>query len=238
VRLERRREWEQGRDCALRLREAGVRFVFGTAEEKPGELLERVRTLVEVGLPAEAALAALTGEAAEFLGAEERLGTIAPGLDATFTLWRADPLIEDGATPAWIFVDGFPTEFEEKKGKKGGGPAEGIDLTGVWALVFEVDGQGIQEATLTLEMEKDGSLSGTLGVASPLDASRITSEVEGEISGDEIELECQLAFGEFTLETRLTAEVEGDALTGESVSTGPWSEVPITQSFSGTREPE
>jgi hypothetical protein len=71
-----------------------------------------------------------------------------------------------------------------------------------------------------------------------LDASRITSEVEGEISGDEIELECQLAFGEFTLETRLTAEVEGDALTGESVSTGPWSEVPITQSFSGTREPE
>jgi hypothetical protein len=239
VRLERRREWEQGRDCALRLRDAGVRFVFGTAGEKPGELFERVRTLIEVGLPAEAALAALTGEAAEFLGVEERLGTIAPGQDATFTLWRADPLTEEDATPAWIFVDGFPTEFEEeKKAKKGGGPAEGIDLTGAWALVFEVEGQGIQEATLTLEMEKDGRLSGKLDVASPLDDSRITSDVEGEISGDELELECQLAFGEFTIETRITAEVEGDTLTGESVSTGPWSEAPITQSFSGTREPE
>jgi hypothetical protein len=243
VRLERRREWEQGRDCALRLREAGVRFVFGTAGAKPSELIERVRTLVEVGLPAEAALAALTGHAAEFLGVEQRLGTIAPGQDATFALWRADPLVDEDATAAWVFVDGFPSEFKEekKKGKKGGkgtGPAAGIDLGGSWALAFDVEGQGVQSGTLVLEMEPDGSLSGTLEVASPMDGARVTSEVEGEISGDELELTCELVFGEFTIDTRLTATVAGDALTGESVSKGPWSEAPMTQTFSGTRQPE
>lgn len=240
VRLERRKRWEEGRDCALRLQEAGVRFVFGTANEKPKELLERVRTLVETGLPAEAALAALTRDAAEFLGVERRLGRVEVGYDATFTLWRADPLSAKDASAAWVFVDGFPSEFkeEEKKKKSGEGPGEGIDPTGTWQLEFVVEGEGIKSAALTLEMEKDGSLSGTLEVDNPMGGTRVKTDVEGQVTADELELECTLSFGEFKIETTLTATIEGDLLDGDGSFHGPWSEEPTTQSFSGKRAPK
>jgi imidazolonepropionase-like amidohydrolase len=242
VRLERRTKWEEGRDCALRLEEAGVRLAFGTANEKPKELLERVRTLVEQGLPADAALAALTHDAAEFLGVQRRLGSVDVGYDATFTLWRADPLSVKDASVAWIFVDGFPTEFEEEKekakDKKGEGPSEGIDPTGTWQLEFVVEGEGIKTAELTLDMAQDGSLKGTLEVDNPMGGARIKTDVDGRVTADELELECTLTVGEFEIETTLTATIDGDSLEGDGSFHGPWSSEPMTQSFSGKRTPE
>jgi len=241
VRLERRSRWEEGRDCALRLHEAGVRFVFGTANAKPKELLEHVRTLVESGLPAEAALTALTRDAAEFLGVGRRLGRIEPGFDATLTLWRADPLSVKDASAAWVFVDGFPSEFKEEKKKEkksGEGPGEGVDPTGTWQLEFVVEGEGIKGAELTLEMEKDGELKGTIEVESPMGGAKIKTDVEGQVSGDKLELECTLAFGEFKIETTLTATIDGDSLDGDGSFHGPWSDEPTTQSFSGKRAPK
>ena len=242
VKLERRKRWEEGRDCALRLHEAGVRFVFGTASGKPKELLEHVRTLVETGLPPEAALVALTHDAAEFLGVERRLGRVEAGYDATFTLWRADPLSVKDASVAWSFVDGFPSEFKEEKKKEkkgnGEGPSEGIDPTGTWKLEFVVQGEGIKEAELTLEMEKEGALKGTLEVDNPMGGARVETEVEGQVTGDELELECTLAFGEFKIETTLTATIEGDSLDGDGSFHGPWSPEPTSQSFTGKRAPE
>ncbi len=243
VRLERRIQWEQGRDCALRLHEAGVDFVFGTANGKPGELLEHVRTLVEVGLPAEVALDALTHRAADFLGVGQRLGSLSAGHDATFTLWRADPLFDADASPAWVFVDGFPSELEEppkkkdKSKKKGEGPDQGIDPTGTWLLEF-TDAEGVKEATLTLEMEADGGLTGTLAFDNPMGGPRIESEVEGQVSGDQLELECSLDFGEFEIESSFTARLEGDELEGENSFVPPGSTTAIQQSFRATRQPE
>jgi hypothetical protein len=241
VRLERRTKWEEGRDCALRLHDAGVRFVFGTANAKPKELLEHVRTLVESGLPADAALTALTLDAAEFLGVGRRLGRIEPGFDATLALWRADPLSVKDASVAWLFVDGFPCEFKEEKKKEkkpGAGPGKGIDPTGEWQLEFVVEGEGIKRADLTLTMEKDGSLKGTIEVESPMGGDKIKTDVEGHVSGAELELECTLAFGQFEIETTLTATIEGYALDGDGKFHGPWGAEPRTQAFSGKRTPE
>jgi len=238
VRIERRREWEEKRAAALRLSEAGVRFVFGSASEKPGELLERVRALIEAGLPAERALEALTADAARFLGMEGRLGRIEPGHDATLVLWRSDPLTEKKASPAWVFVDGFPYEFpEEKKKDAGAGPAEGVDPSGTWELEFTVEGEGIRSAQLVLEMAKDGALSGTLVVENPMGGGKVRAEVEGRTSGAELELECELAFGEFKIQVSLEAELEGDALDGEGSFRGPWGPEPQTQTFTGKRTP-
>ena len=241
VRLERRSRWEEGRDCALRLHEAGVRFVFGTAGEKPKELLEHVRTLVENGLPAEAALTALTRDAAEFLGVGRRLGRIEVGYDATFALWRADPLSAKEASTAWVFVDGFPSEFKEDKKKekeKGEGPGKDVDPTGTWQLEFVVEGEGIKGAALTLEMDEDGTLTGTIEVDNPMGGARIESDVEGRVTADRLELECTLTFGEFEIETKLSATIDGDALDGEGSFHGPWGDEPRTQSFSGKRGPK
>ena len=237
VRVERRKEWEEKRDCALRLQEAGVRFVFGSGSSKPGELLERVRTLVKAGLPGDDALVALTSSAAQVLGMQNRLGRIEPGFDATFVLWRSDPLTDEKASAAWVFVDGFPSEFKEEK-KKGKGPADGVDPSGNWTLEFTVEGEGLRAADLTLEMAKDGTLSGTLEAENPIGGGRVETEVEGQVSGDEVELECTLAFGEVKIETKLVAKLAGETLDGEGSFRGPWGSEPRTQTFRGKRVPK
>jgi len=239
VRLERRRKWEEGRDCALRLSEAGVPYVFGTAGQKPSELLEHVRALVKAGLPAEEALAKLTDEAAHFLGVDRRLGVIEAGFDATFALWRSDPLTDEKASVAWMFVDGFPSEFREppKKASSGAGPAKGIDPTGSWNLTFDVKGEGIESATLELSMEPGGALTGTLEVANPMGGAKVKTDVSGEVSGTELTLSCTLSFGQFSIDTALEAEIDGDSLDGEGSFHGPWSDEPSTQSFKATRSP-
>lgn len=241
ARLEKRRLWEEKRDNAVRLHEAGVAFVFGSANQKPGELLASVRTLVKNGLPSEAALHALTQGAAELLGVERRLGSVAAGKDATFALWRADPLIDEKAAVAWMFVDGFASEFKEEKKKEkseGGKPGEGLDATGSWKLTFEAQGEGVKEADLTLAMDAKGAVEGTISVASPMGGGRIEADVDGALEGDELELSFTLAFGEFKIDTTLTATLAGDALEGETEFSMPGADEPMSQSFTGKREPK
>jgi len=239
VRLERRLEWERGRDCALRLQEAGIRMAFGTAEAKPSDLLKNVRALVKAGLSPEAALAALTTEAAQLLGIADRLGKVEAGFDATFTLWRKDPLTDEKATPAWIFVDGYPTEFPEEKKKEGGAPpAEGLDPTGTWELEFAESEQGMRKAELVLEMEEGGGLSGQLSLDNPMSGERVHAQVEGQLSGDQLELEASLEFGEFKVQAKLEATVTKEELEGDGSFRGPWSEEPTSQSFRGKRVPK
>jgi len=112
VRLERRERWERRRDSALALYAAGVPFAFGTAGEKPGEVLGKVRDLVEAGLPREVALLALTRVPARFAGLDSRLGQVAEGFDATVALWDGDPLTDDGAEVRYLFVDGYTWDAE------------------------------------------------------------------------------------------------------------------------------
>jgi len=110
VRLDRRLEWEQRRDSALVLARADAPFAFGSAAESPGELLGRVRKLVEAGLPRDAALAALTRGAAGILAGnapgDVPRGSLAAGAPASFALWSADPLTDKKARVVWMFVEG------------------------------------------------------------------------------------------------------------------------------------
>lgn len=113
VRLDRRERWEARRDGALRLAEAGVSFALGTRDESPADLLKHLRGLVERGLDQQVALDALTRVPAELLGLERRLGTVAAGADATLTLWTANPLADEDAKVAWLFVDGYGWRNDE-----------------------------------------------------------------------------------------------------------------------------
>lgn len=240
VRLERRRLWEEKRDNALRLHERGVAFAFGTGTRKPSELLAGVRTLVKQGLPAEVALRALTLGAAELLGVERRLGTIAAGKDATFTLWRADPLLDEKASVAWSFVDGHAREFPEEKKKEkkeGAQPGEGLDASGAWTLTFEAQGEGVKEAELTLTMGADGVVEGSISLENPMGGARLETRVEGTLDDDELALEFTLEFGEFKLDTALEATLEGDTLEGETEFKMPGMDEPMSQAFTGQRKP-
>jgi len=238
VRLERRRKWEEGRDSAIRLHEAGVAIAFGTASEKPGDLLEKVRTLVEEGLPADVALAALTADAAAILGVEGRLGGLAAGHDATLTLWSADPLTDEKATVVWTFVDGFPTEFDkpEEEAAAGGPPAEGVDASGSWALLVENDGE-TSEAELTVEMAEDGAVTGELVQENPMDQSEMVIELSGQVSGTTMTLSGTFEVGDFSVDFEYELEIDGDELSGELTLRIPAMPEPMVRSVEGQRTP-
>jgi imidazolonepropionase-like amidohydrolase len=237
ARAERRRLWEESRDSAIRLHEAGVRLAFGSGGRKPKELLKNVRALIEAGLPAEAALDGLTAGAAAAVGAEQRLGRIAAGLDATLTLWSADPLTDDKAEPVWVFVDGYALERERKKDKHGGseGPAEGVSAAGHWTLVLE--GEEVPEAvTLELEMEEDGTVTGSYAFTLPGQAPA-SAGVEGRLSASELTLEGEVTLEGETASFEITATIEGDTLEGSVEVEIPGMDEPIVHPFHGTRDP-
>ena len=60
---------------------------------------------VKGGLPREAALRAITSEAADILGVSDRIGRIEAGLDADMVLFAGDPL-DVMQTPEWVMIGG------------------------------------------------------------------------------------------------------------------------------------
>ena len=58
------------------------------------------------GLPAQAALAAVTRVPAELMGLGAQIGTIETGKEADVVIWAAPPLITVGARPTHVLVDG------------------------------------------------------------------------------------------------------------------------------------
>ncbi len=233
VREAKRARWVEGRDCALKLHEAGVRFAFGSGSGNGGELLKKVRTLVENGLPKDAALAALTGSASQMLGAKQHLGAIAPGLDATLALWTASPFAKD-AKVAWIFVDGFPHEFDVKPEEKlEGKPDEGVDASGVWDCETKSD-QGAQKATLTLKMTPEGEVTGTL-VTTGQRGER-TVEVKGTVVGKTLVLEGSYTMRDTEVTAKWKVELDEGTLRGSATMRGPWGET--TSEVSGERKPK
>ena len=60
---------------------------------------------VKGGLPREAALRAITSEAADILGVSDRIGRIETGLDADLVLFRDDPLDIMNA-PVFVMING------------------------------------------------------------------------------------------------------------------------------------
>lgn len=78
------------------LHEAGIRFALTAQEMRDEEgLVRQAMVAAANGLPAQAALAAVTCWPAELLGLERRLGTLAVGQDADLVAWSAGPLRAD-----------------------------------------------------------------------------------------------------------------------------------------------
>ncbi|MAF64882.1 MAG: hypothetical protein CMJ84_04390 [Planctomycetes bacterium] len=214
VRRERRRRWEEGRDSALRLHEAGVAFAFGSGSDRPEELLERVRTLVEVGLPAPAALDGLTSAAAEILGIADRVGRIAPGQCANVALWSRSP-VTGKAHLSWLLVDGEVFEFDpDEADTSDGEPGEGVDVSGSWDVAFESD--EAPNATMSLEMSDLGAVNGRFVTTSPINGEKVTGSLDGRVSGSTLRLRGKISFGAFEATLRFEGELEGDTLRGES----------------------
>lgn len=94
----------EGADIVLNpaglLNEAGVTFAL-----TGGKLLDQARWAVRHGLPADAALAAVTATPAKLLGVDSRVGTIAVGRDADLIALSGSPF-DLKSTIRWTMIDG------------------------------------------------------------------------------------------------------------------------------------
>ena len=235
LQVERRRLWEERRDNAIRLQEAGVRVYFGTGSKSPSDLLEKLQQLVEAGLPADYARAALTSEAARLLGVSNHLGKIVSGSAATLCIWSADPMTKD-AQLALIAVDGSVTEFEIKDKKTDGkGPEKGVDLSGHWDFTSTSDGDS-NEATLELTMAEDGTISGSLSMPSPMGEGDLKSTVSGSVSGTSVSMIATFDMDSMSITMVFDGVVDGLEISGTNTVSGPWGE--DSKTFRGVHTPE
>jgi len=118
VQAERRRHLDEEIAGAGRLHKAGVVFAFsGQGLDKPEKFRDQLRKALAAGLPTDAALKALTGDAAGILGVDKQIGTIAPGKAAHLLVTDGD-FDKPETRVRHLFADGVHFEYDAKsKGK-------------------------------------------------------------------------------------------------------------------------
>ena len=211
--LDKRLRWEEMRDSAIRLHEAGVTIAFGSGGEGASQLLEHVTELVENGLSRDAALAGLGSSAASLVGGERYLGRMAAGAPANLCLWSAPPLTEDAAV-RYAIIDGHLLEFDVKV-SSGEPPAEGTDLTGRWTIV-DPDDDDDDPMELNLTMDEDGLVKGSANATNPMDGTALTGEVTGTVHGTQIEIEVEFNVGPMTVVFQMEGEWSEGAFAGDT----------------------
>jgi imidazolonepropionase-like amidohydrolase len=121
---------QNGPRVPAELQKAGVPFAFGTAGAPAAELLRGAQRAVRLGnLPADAAIRALTIDAATIAGVAERLGSIDKGKMANVVVTDGD-LLADNTRIRHVFVGGYPVDVTAvpapaPAGRRGGGGGEG-----------------------------------------------------------------------------------------------------------------
>lgn len=99
---------------------AGVPFAFTSGGQSPAEFLTTVgRVISEGGLAADAALRALTIDAATLAGAGDRTGSLEAGKIANVVVSEGDLL--SGGRVRHVFIDGRPVDVEAPPAAGGGG---------------------------------------------------------------------------------------------------------------------
>ena len=117
LRKERRARWEQQRDNALRLQEAGVTLYFGSGSENSAKMLKRLGVLVDAGFPREELIQILSVRSADWLGVRNDLGPVAEGQPASFVLWDGDPFAKKSKVQS-AFLRGHWIELDKEGPKK------------------------------------------------------------------------------------------------------------------------
>jgi imidazolonepropionase-like amidohydrolase len=98
-----RRDIDEAAHNPAALHKAGVPFALGSGYAP--SFLGGVRRAIEAGLPRDAALRALTLDAARALGVADRLGSLERGKLANVVMWSGEPL-DRRARVKLVFVDG------------------------------------------------------------------------------------------------------------------------------------
>lgn len=130
---------------------AGVPIAFSTLSVKAKEVKPNIERMIAKGLTADAALAALTTQAAATLGISDVAGTIEKGKLANIIV-SDKPYFEEKAKIKYSVNDGKLYTYEAEKKKKAS-DGEAGDITGTWSYTLEIPGD---ETNGTMIIAKDG----------------------------------------------------------------------------------
>jgi imidazolonepropionase-like amidohydrolase len=187
------------------LAKAGVKFAFYSGDiTAPKDALKAAKKSIDAGLPAEAALRALTLSPAEIFGVADRLGSIENGKIANLVVADGD-LFEEKTSIKMVFVDG--RRFEIREPEKPKEPPKG-DLTGKWKLSY-VTPEGPEDSTADLAMEKDGMISGTI-----TSKRGTTSIISGYLSVDKFSFTINFPIGGSPADVSFSGTFDGTSLKG------------------------
>lgn len=123
---DRKRLWDEKVANAAALDKAGVLFAFTTRDlRNPADFWDNLRRAVKAGLPKEAALRALTLNAARILDVDKQMGTVEPGKIAALTIMTAD-FTDPAARVKYLFID--RSKFEPETDRLPAGPMAPLRL--------------------------------------------------------------------------------------------------------------
>ena len=109
--MEQHKQWQEDCLAVLRAHKAGIPFAF-SSQGDTDIFLENVRKHVALGLPADAALAAMTVRSAEILGISDKVGSIEVGKLANLVLMTGDWEKADSKIKH-VFVTGVKFDIAE-----------------------------------------------------------------------------------------------------------------------------
>ena len=113
VLVHRNAKWRERVETARELHKAGVKFAFATdGLTKSDTTHAQVRKVIAAGLPADAAVAALTSDAATIAGVSNRLGTIERGKAGHLVVMTA-AYADEKSKPRYVLVDGQKFDLDK-----------------------------------------------------------------------------------------------------------------------------
>lgn len=188
---------------------AGVSFGFSTMSAKTKDIPSNLRRMISSGLSEDAALAALTTTAAQYLGLSDRLGTIDNGKMANLVI-SDKSYFNEKAKVRYVFVDGVMYKMEVKETKKSDSNAK-VEIEGSWSTITQ-NPQGNTEGKVTFK--KDGNnYKGTVSggrLPSPVDMTDVS------LDGDKLTYAYSLTFGGNSIKVEVDVTVDGDSFKGNA----------------------
>lgn len=186
VHMEQRRQeaYEQFLAQYREFNEAGIPYGFSTMGTSTGSIKGNLERLVASGLSEDAAIAALTTDAAKLLGIENIAGTLDPGKLGNVVVTTA-PYFEEGSKVKYVFVDGEKYEYDTSKKAAAEVSEEAAEtLLGTWNYTL-TSPQGEQTGQWIFTDEA-GSLTGlmTSDQGGPDMDMENLSFIEGSLSFD------------------------------------------------------
>ena len=221
--LEARRQMEYERHAgnAALLHEEGLAFAFTSLDTESADIAGNIRTMIEHGLPEEAALGALTTEPANILGVSAAMGTVEPGKMANLVVTDG-PVFDKDSKVRMVFVYGQKFEFESAPADTA---SSDLAAEGTWSYVVSSP-DGDVRGRIVLE-ERQGAWTGSITHEMSSTAFALGSI---EVSGNKV----TFAFDEPNLgPITVSMTVTGDRIEG-SVTVADLDAVPLA----GDREPE